>query len=191
LIIGLTGGIATGKSTVSEILEDLNIEVIDADEIVHNVLEYKDVLKKIEEVFGGKVINNNGKVDRKKLGKIVFENNKKLKKLEAITHPKILEIIAHKIKKSESELIVLDAPLLFESSLDDKVDETWVIYANEKIQIKRLKKRDKLNKKEALDRINSQMDLDKKVEKADVVINNEGTIEDLKKKIKKLIQNRS
>jgi len=191
LIIGLTGGIATGKSTVSEILEDLNIEVIDADKIAHNVLEYKDVQKKIKEEFDDNIMAANGKIDRKKLGRIVFKNNKKLKKLEKITHPKILEIIDKKLKESESELIVLDAPLLFETSLDDKVDETWVIFANKKIQIKRLKKRDKLNKKEALDRINSQMDLDKKIKKADVVITNEGSIEDLSNKINKLIKNRN
>lgn len=191
MIIGLTGGIATGKSTVSDILKDLNIEVIDADKIAHNVLEYEDVKKKIKDVFGDEVINKNGEVDRKRLGKIVFEDNKKLKKLESITHPKILEIIDNKIKKAKSELVVLDAPLLFETNLDEKVDETWVIYASEEIQIKRLKKRDGLNKKEALDRIKAQMDLEKKAKKADVVINNEGTIEELKNKVKNLIRKRS
>lgn len=191
MIIGLTGGIATGKSTVSDILKDLNIEVIDADKIAHNVLEYEDVKEKIKDVFGDEVLNKNGEVDRKRLGKIVFEDNKKLKKLESITHPKILEIIDYKITKSNSELIVLDAPLLFETNLDVKVDETWVIYASEEIQIKRLKKRDDLNKKEALDRIKAQMDLEKKVEKADIVINNEGTINDLEERVKKLIQKRS
>jgi len=188
LIIGLTGGIATGKSTVSKILRDLNIKVIDADKIAHNVLEHEDVINKIQDVFSKNVVNENGKIDRKKLGKIVFEDNKKLKKLESITHPKILEIIDYKLKESKDELIVLDAPLLFETSLDDKVDEIWVIYANEETQINRLKKRDNLNKKEALDRINSQMDLDKKANKADIVIKNESTIEALENKVKKLIE---
>ncbi|MCF8002248.1 MAG: dephospho-CoA kinase [Halanaerobiales bacterium] len=191
MIIGLTGGIATGKSTVSKILKDLNIKVIDADKIAHNVLEYEDVKKEIKETFGNKVLNENGEIDRKKLGKIVFKENQKLKKLESITHPKILEIIDNKLKESKSELIVLDAPLLFESSLDGKVDEIWVVYASEETQISRLRSRDNLNKKEALDRINSQMDIDTKVNKADIVINNEGTIEALEKKVKKLIQNRS
>ena len=188
MIIGLTGGIATGKSTVSKILRDLNIKVIDADKIAHNVLEHEDVINKIQDVFSKNVVNENGKIDRKKLGKIVFEDNKKLKKLESITHPKILEIIDYKLKESKDELIVLDAPLLFETSLDDKVDEIWVIYANEETQINRLKKRDNLNKKEALDRINSQMDLDKKANKADIVIKNESTIEALENKVKKLIE---
>ena len=188
MIIGLTGGIATGKSTVSKILRDLNIKVIDADKIAHNVLEHEDVINKIQDVFSKNVVNENGKIDRKKLGKIVFEDNKKLKKLESITHPKILEIIDYKLKESKDELIVLDAPLLFETSLDNKVDEIWVVYANEETQINRLKKRDNLNKKEALDRINSQMDLDKKANKADIVIKNESTIEALENKVKKLIE---
>ncbi len=190
MIIGLTGGIATGKSTVSGILKDFNIKVIDADKIAHDVLKYEDVREKIQNSFGNKVINKNDEVDRKKLGKIVFEDNKKLKKLESITHPKIFEIIDHKLKETEAKLVVLDAPLLFETTLDEKVDEIWVVYASKGIQIKRLKKRDNLNEKDALERINAQMELDKKVKKADVVINNEGTIEVLKNKVKKLIEKR-
>lgn len=190
MIIGLTGGIATGKSTVSNILKKLNIKVIDADKIAHNVLKYGDVREQIKDSFGNKVTNEHGEIDRKQLGKIVFEDNEKLRKLESITHPKIFEIIDYKLKKTEAELVVLDAPLLFETSLDEKVDETWVVYASKEIQIKRLKKRDNLKKEEALDRINAQIDLNKKVKKADVVIKNEGSLKELENKVKKLIKNR-
>ncbi|MFO7815388.1 MAG: dephospho-CoA kinase [Halanaerobiales bacterium] len=191
MIIGLTGGIATGKSTVCKILKDLNINVIDSDQIAHQVLNYEDVIDKVQKIFGNKVIDKDDKIDRKKLGKIVFEDSKKLKILESITHPKIFEIIDQKLEETEDELVVLDAPLLFETSLDDKVDETWVVYASKKTQINRLKERDNLDKQEALNRINAQMDLNKKVKKGDVVINNEGTIQELENKIKKIIEEKN
>lgn len=193
MLIGLTGGIATGKSTVCKILEDLEVEVIDADIIAHRVLDDKKVIKKLKNEFGKEILNENGRVDRKKLGEIVFKDKKKLEKLESFTHPKIFEIIEHKLSRTnyKDHLVVLDAPLLFETSLDEKVDETWVVYANKYTQINRMKDRDNLSEKEALQRINAQMSLDDKVEKADIVINNEGTIQELRKKIEKLVENRS
>jgi len=191
LIIGLTGGIATGKSTVSKILQDLDIKVIDADKIAHNILKYKDIKNQIINEFGHNVLDSEGYINRKKLGKIVFEDEQKLRKLESITHPKILEIIEDKINKhKDKEIIVLDAPLLFESTLDQMVDETWVVYTSKKIQLKRLQKRNGLNKEDALKRIEAQMPLEKKKNKADIIIENEGTINDLKKKIEKLVEKR-
>jgi len=193
LIIGLTGGIATGKSTVCKILKGLNVKIIDSDKIAHQVLTYNDVIDKIKDQFGEKILDQKGNINRKKLGSIVFEDDKKRKLLESITHPKIFTIIENKIeeyKDSEGKIIVLDAPLLFETSLDKKVDETWVVYTSKETQINRIIERDNLNKKEAMQRIDAQMDLDKKAEKADIVINNEGSIADLEKKITKLVEKR-
>lgn len=192
LLIGLTGGIATGKSTVCKILKDLGLKIIDADQIAHQVLTNKEVKKNIKNEFGSQLINENGKIDRKKLGKMVFDDHDKLKKLESFTHPKIFEIINSKLQDldTENELIVLDAPLLFETSLDKKVDEIWVIYASKEIQIKRIMARDKLSKKEAQKRIDAQMPLMEKVKRADVVIDNEGSLMSLREKIKKLVENR-
>ncbi len=193
MIIGLTGGIATGKSTVCKILKGLNVKIIDSDKIAHQVLTYNDVIDKIKDQFGEKILDQKGNINRKKLGSIVFEDDKKRKLLESITHPKIFTIIENKIeeyKDSEGKIIVLDAPLLFETSLDKKVDETWVVYTSKETQINRIIERDNLNKKEAMQRIDAQMDLDKKAEKADIVINNEGSIADLEKKITKLVEKR-
>ena len=193
MIIGLTGGIATGKSTVCDILKGLNVKIIDSDKIAHQVLTYDDVIDKIKKEFGEQISDQKGNIDRKKLGSIVFEDDKKRKLLESITHPKIFSLIDNKIKEYEENkenIIVLDAPLLFETSLDKKVDEIWVVYASKETQIQRIKERDKLNKKEAIQRINAQMDLDKKAENADIVINNEGSIKKLKKKITKLVEKR-
>jgi len=193
LLIGLTGGIATGKSTVCKILKDLGVEIIDADQIAHNVLKNKEVVKNIKKEFGFHILDDNGEIDRKKLGQVVFNDQKKLKKLESFTHPKIFEIIKNRLEvlDTDNKLVVLDAPLLFEVALDKEVDETWVIYADKKTQIKRIVKRDNLTKKEAEKRIDTQMPLNKKIEKADVVIDNEGSIKSLREKIKKLVEKRS
>lgn len=189
MIIGLTGGIATGKSTVSKTLQDLNITVIDADKIAHDVLKREDVKQKIVNKFGHSVLDPEGNINRKKLGQIVFDHKKKLRELEEITHPKILDIIKERIDNfDKQELIVLDAPLLFETSLDDIVDESWVIYTSQETQIKRLKSRDGLDREEALKRIEAQMPLAKKKQKADILIENEGSIQELKDKINKLVE---
>lgn len=191
MIIGLTGGIATGKSTVAKFLKELNIEVIDSDKIAHKILTYQDTINEIKNQFGNIVINKDGNINRKKLGEIVFDDLNKLKKLESITHHKIFDVIDKKIEEHKNnKIIVLDAPLLFETSLDNKVDETWVVYTDKKTQIKRLKKRDGLDKENALKRIKAQMPLEEKIKKADIVIDNTGTIEELKQKIETLIKNR-
>lgn len=191
MIIGLTGGIATGKSLVSKTLRELGIKVIDADQIAHRVLNRTEVIDKIKEEFGREIINNKGKIDRKKLGEIVFSEHVKLKKLEEITHPTILDVIDQKLKEyKKQDLIVLDAPLLFETYLDQKVDETWVVYAEEPTQIERLQKRDGLDYFEAKCRIDVQMPLKEKVQRADQVINNEGTKQELRRKVVKLVEKR-
>jgi len=191
LIIGLTGGIATGKSLVSKTLRELGIKVIDADQIAHRVLNRTEVIDKIKEEFGREIINNKGEIDRKKLGEIVFSEHVKLKKLEEITHPTILDVIDQKLKEyKKQDLIVLDAPLLFETYLDQKVDEIWVVYAEESMQIERLQKRDGLDYFEAKCRIDVQMSLKEKVQRADQVINNEGTKQELRRKVVKLVEKR-
>ena len=149
MIIGLTGGIATGKSTVAKFLKELNITVIDSDKIAHEILTYRDTIDEIRREFGKIVIDKDGSINRKKLGEIVFDDLNKLKKLESITHHKIFEVIDKRIKQNkDGKIIVLDAPLLFETSLDKKVDETWVVYTSKETQINRIIERDNLNKKE-------------------------------------------
>lgn len=189
MIVGLTGGIATGKSTVSNILIEMGIKVIDADKIAHQILDKDDVIKKIKDQFGEEVINKN-KVNRAKLGKLVFDDQEKRKKLEEITHPQILKKIKDKVNKykDKNEIIVLDVPLLFETGLDKWVDQVWLVYADFNTQLERIKKRDGLETKEAKKRINAQISLNQKKKKADIIIKNEGTIQDLKRKILNLVE---
>lgn len=182
MIIGLTGGIATGKSTVANILKSLGSYVIDADKISHEILdESKEAYKAVVEEFGKDILDENDKIDRKKLGKEVFSENKKLQKLEKITHPFILKEIKDDIKKNKNrhKHLVLDAPLLFETNLDEVVDCTILIVCDYSIQIKRIKMRDGLSVEEAKKRIEAQMPLSEKKKLADEIISNNSSREEL------------
>jgi len=182
MIIGLTGGIASGKSTVSSYLSELGAAVIDSDKIAHNVLKDPIAYNRIISEFGSNILDDNAMINRSNLGKIIFNNPDKRKELEKITHPLIISKIHKKIEdfQKKNRIVILDAPLLFEANLDKIVDKTWVVYVDNKTQIKRLMNRNNLNYKEAKKRIDSQLSLEKKRIMADVVINNTGSIEALK-----------
>ncbi len=190
--IGLTGSIASGKSTVSRFLRELGAIVIDADKVAKKIVKPgTPALEEIVECFGKDVLNEDGSLNRKKLAEIVFYDSAKLKMLNEITHPRIVEKIKNTVarleKKDKTRIIVIDAPLLVETGLDKLVDEVWVVYVNPKIQIKRLLQREKdMTHEEALKRINSQMSTDEKIKYADRVIYNNGTISETKNQVKKL-----
>ena len=186
MIIGLTGGIATGKSQSSKIFKELGCYIIDADKL-SRTLTTKDskCLKEIVETFGTDILNYNGTLNRKKLGQIVFNDKQAKMDLERIIHPHIIkktnEIIAKKYNKTN---IIVDAPLLFEVGLDRVCDKVIVIYARYHIQITRFMKRDNLSKEEAIKRIALQMPIEDKMKLADITIDNSGTLIDLKKNVK-------
>ena len=186
MIIGLTGGIATGKSTAADYLEKKGAEIIDADQISHNLTQKgKKGWELVVEEFGEEILREDGEFDRDKLGELVFGDSKKRKKLEALLHPLIIYEMkeqAHKFLES-GKIVIFMAPLLFEANLDRFCDQIWVIGSSQQSQIKRLKKRDNLSKKEALKRIKAQIPLQQKKEKADVVIENDSSIKNLKEKI--------
>ncbi|MFI5359294.1 MAG: dephospho-CoA kinase [Halanaerobiales bacterium] len=186
MIIGLTGGIASGKSTVSNYLAELGAIIIDADKIAHEIMEKgKTAYWQVIEAFGREILAENGEIDRSRLGKIVFNNLEKKKILEEITHPQVIREMREKIEeyRAENKVIVLDVPLLFEAGLDSMVDETWVVYVDRETQLQRLIARDGLSYEEANKRIQAQMSLEKKRVLADFVINNKGNIEDLKRQV--------
>ncbi|HLO10948.1 MAG TPA: dephospho-CoA kinase [Pseudoneobacillus sp.] len=184
LIIGLTGGIASGKSTVSRMLVEMNIPVIDADIEARRVVEKGEkAYKKIIETFGLEIITETGEIDRVKLGSIVFHDENKRMELNAIVHPAVRERMnAEKEKKvlAGEPIIVLDIPLLFESNLSHMVEKTILVYVDNEIQLERLMSRNQLSLNEANARIKSQMPLKDKLQLADEVINNNGTIENTK-----------
>ena len=191
LVLGLTGGIATGKSTADKFFEEKNIPIVDCDEIAHNIMNVnKPAWKDIKEVFGEKYLNEDQTINRKKLGKLVFNDPTKMKILNEITHPRIFQEMESQIAQYKSEgysLIIVDAPVLFESHSEKYYDKTLVISLPQDLQIKRLMARNNLTKEEALSRINSQMSLKEKEARATYVIENTGYVEDLYKKLNELL----
>ena len=182
-IIGLTGGIASGKSTVSRALRELGAIVIDADEVAHTIMEPgKPAWEDIIEHFGSGVLNADQTIDREKLGAIVFNNPERLQVLNQITHPRVGEqfkqiITTLRAEKSDAVLF-MEVPLLYETHMERICDEVWVVWVDEETQIQRLMKRDGLSREDALKRIDAQMSLDEKARRADFVIDNRYSIEE-------------
>lgn len=192
LVLGLTGGIATGKSTVAKMFEERNIPVIDTDQIARELLNkgtesYNEVIK----FFTSDILLTNGEINRKKLGRIIFSNAQKREKLNSILHPRVLNIVDAEIQKSkdkDEKVIVLDVPLLFESEFDKKVDKTIVVYTSHAEQVKRLMERDLIKREYAEMKINAQMSINDKVDIADFVINNSLSILNTKKDFNKILE---
>ncbi len=174
-VIGLTGGIGCGKSLVSHYLQNKNYTVIDADLIARQIMEPGNSgLELVKAVFGLSILRMDGSLDRQKLGEIVFGNQEMLEKLNAITHPLIMQSIKDEIKKhTQEELVIVDVPLLFESGgYEDWVDEIWVVIASPDQQIQRIIERDGLTLQQAQARLNAQWPISRKAALADVVIDN-------------------
>lgn len=191
LVIGLTGGIASGKSTISSILKAVGWPVIDADLIARQiVMPGSKGLEQIVNRFGPQMLNSDGTLDRKKLGKTVFDDPKKLSDLDKIEHPLIQEAIDSQLdefKKQHLPVVVLDVPLLFETGMDDECDLTVLAVVDQATQLKRLMKRDQISKMDAVKKISSQMSLKEKMQRADVIIDNNGTLEQTRSQVAELV----
>lgn len=192
LVIGLTGGIASGKSTVSNMLKDLNIPVIDADEEARLAVEKEEkAYFAIIDHFGEDILTEAGSIDRMKLGEIIFNDQHQRTILNSIVHPAVREKMLQKKEvydRSGHPIIVLDIPLLFESRLTSMVDKVIVVYVDEHLQLERLMRRNGFTKNEALSRISSQMALKDKQKSADAVINNNGSIEETRKQLLSILK---
>ncbi len=188
LKVGLTGSIGTGKSTVEYILNELGAYTIDADKIVHQLLEKPQIIEKIKKKFGKDVIKD-GKIDKKKLAQIIFSDKNKKKVLENILHPEVFKQIQNFFKEVEKKdpcaVAVADVPLMIETGSYKNYDIVIVVYAPKELQLKRLKAKG-MSEEEAIARIKAQMDIEKKKEYADIIIENTGTIDQLKEKVKEV-----
>ena len=172
MIIGITGSIACGKSTVSNYLKSKGYIVIDADKIGHEALDDDYVKEKLILAFGNEILEDN-KINRQKLGELVFGSSSNLNVLNSIVHPEIRKKILEKIdKNNDKELIFIDVALLFEAKFDDLVDKIIVVYVDENTQLTRLMKRNSISEKEALSRIVSQMSPIEKAKLGDYTVNN-------------------
>lgn len=191
-ILGLTGGISSGKSTVSNYFLKKGFDVVDADLVAKEVVEPRTPgLARVVAHFGSKILTAEGRLDRKALGEIIFNDKEKREDLNKILHGEIEEVINQRIdqlKLAGKELIILDIPLLFETGYESKCDEIMTVFVSNETQVERLMKRDNLDQETALTRINSQMSLIDKALKSDVIIDNEGSIENTELQVDRWLQ---
>jgi len=182
----ITGGIATGKSTVCKLLRDAGLKIVDADKIAHEVLDQNS--KNIKEMFGSEYLNGY-KVDRKALGSLVFKNKDELKRLEDLLHPQIREEILKEVNRYKEQGIryVVDIPLFFETNQYNS-DFVAVVYAPKELQIERLRLRDGLSIDEVEDRLKAQIPIEKKKDMADFIIDNSKEKEDLEKEVVRFLK---
>lgn len=193
MIIGLTGNIASGKSTVAKYLDDLGAKVIDADQIARKiVMSHTPALKEIVDHFGQGILHADGSLNRKKLGTLIFDNVVARQKLEDITHPRIDEEINKQIslfKELQPDgIVVLEIPLLIEVGWYKKVDQVWLVTVDEHEQLTRLMHRDKLTFKEARQRVASQMPQEEKLRYANVIIDNSKPLHKVQQQLKEIWQ---
>ncbi|QLK85950.1 dephospho-CoA kinase [Staphylococcus sp. 17KM0847] len=190
-VIGLTGGIATGKSTVAEILTAHGFKIVDADLAARQAVEKgSEGLQQVKEVFGEAAITDEGEMDRAYIASQVFYDDALRQQLNEIIHPKVREIMAAERDAylNEGYNVIMDIPLLYENGLEDTVDEVWLVYASESIQVDRLMARNELSIEDAKARVYSQISIDKKSRMADVVIDNLGTTLELKQNVEKMLE---
>lgn len=189
-ILGLTGGIACGKSTISAYLKEFGLPVIDADECSRAVVEKGSIgLEKLTEIFGSKILENDGTLNRKALGQIVFSDSEQLSLLNSVMEPLIREEISRRLnQENNADLVVLDAPLLIEQHYDKICDFIMTIDVSKKIQLERLIERDNLSEDEAKSRIESQLSSRERNGFADVVIDSSGTVEQTRKQVIKWLK---
>ncbi|WP_312091750.1 dephospho-CoA kinase [Aminipila sp.] len=190
-IIGLTGGIGSGKSTVSNYLTQKGFAIIDADKIAREIVEPEsETLFKLSECFGSNILNSDGSLNRKALAAIAFSSEEQKKKLDGIMLQEIIRIINEKIEyyhTTDEMLIFIDAPLLFEAGLDQQSHEIWVVDAEDELRIERVIRRDGSSREEVLSRMRKQMSREEQYKRADHVLNNSATAEALYAQIDKLL----
>lgn len=191
MLIGLTGGIATGKSTVSNMLQKRGARIVDADQIAREVVKPgTEGAQKIAKHFGKEFLNEKGELNRKKLASLVFQNEQARKDLNSLLHPLIRQRMKEDTQRifqqDPQAIVVWDVPLLFESRLTDQVDQIIVVYIPESLQLKRLMRRNQLTREEAMRRIRSQWSIEKKKMLADFVIDNRGSIENTERQVDQL-----
>ncbi|WP_047153169.1 dephospho-CoA kinase [Aneurinibacillus tyrosinisolvens] len=192
MIIGLTGGIACGKTTVARLLAERGARIIDADIIAREVVRPgEDAWSLIIKRFGQDILLGNEEINRVKLGGIVFSNEQARLDLNAIVHPAVRRRMKQLAEEAQAEgvpLIVLDIPLLYESKLEHMTEQVVVVYCKEDVQLARLMQRNGFTREEALRRIQAQMPLEEKIKRADYTINNNGTLTDTERQVDELIE---
>lgn len=184
----MTGGIASGKSTVAKMLREMGTIIINADEVARQVVEPgKPAWKDIVNHFGEHVLNSDGTINRDELGRCVFNNGEYLHLLNQMTHPRIMEVIRGEIHSVQHHhpdaILVLEVPLLYETNMDKICDQVWVVWVDYETQVRRLMNREEINREDAIKRIQTQMPLDQKAKRANVVIDNRFSVEETRQEV--------
>ena len=191
-VIGLTGGIGSGKSTVSQFLAELGAVILNADEIGHEAFKPDtEIWRQVVAAFGRQIVTPDGNIDRKKLGNMVFGNAESLSRLNQIMHPRMYDMVKAQLeeyRQQKTRMVVLEAPLLLEAGWTSLVDEVWVTTAAEATVLKRLKERSGMSQAESLTRIRSQLSSAERVRQADVIINTDCDLDELRSRVKELWQ---
>jgi dephospho-CoA kinase len=189
-VIGLTGGIGSGKSTVSRFLAELGAVIIDSDKVGHEALKPDTELwREVVAAFGRQILTPSGDIDREKLGEIVFSNPNSLVRLNQIMHPRLHDVVKAQLeecRKQGIEVVVLEAPLLIEAGWTSLVDEIWVTAASDGTVLRRLQERTGLSEPESLARIRSQLSSMERVRHADVIVDTDGELDELRARVEKL-----
>jgi len=191
-VIGLTGGIGSGKSTVSQFLAELGAIIVDADKVGHEALKPgSKVWQQVVNEFGKSIVTAGGDIDRAKLGELVFSNHTARARLNRIMHPPMYNTVKARLeeyRRKGVKVVVLEAPLLLEASWTSLVNEVWVTVAPEATVLKRLRERSGLSEQKARARIHSQLPTEARMRHADVVIDTDGSLDELKEKVNELWQ---
>ena len=190
LVIGLTGGIGTGKSEVAGLLQSLGAEVIDADQVGHEAYTPdSESWRAVVNAFGEEILRPDGQIDRGRLGAIVFSDPDQLEKLNGIMHPRMARMVGDKIevlRDKGAPAVVVEAAVLFEAGWDSLVDEVWTTDSPVELVIERLQARNGMGEEEVMRRINSQMDRSERIERSDLVVDNSGDVTSLEETVKAL-----
>ncbi len=192
VVIGLTGGILSGKSTISQMLAEKGAVIIDADKIGHEAYKpHTKTWQDLRNAFGGSIIKDDMEIDRKKLGEIVFNDPQALARLNEIVHPRMHSMIKEEIERLRGEgvdVVVLEAAVLIEANWTDLVDEVWAAVAPEEVAVKRLQNRGGLSEEQARARIRSQLSPEERAKHADVIIDTDCELSEVRAKVAELWQ---
>ncbi len=190
IVIGLTGGIGTGKSEVARIFQELGAVLINADQIGHQAYNpHSEIWQEVVKAFGEEILQPSGEIDRKKLGSIVFADPDQLTRLNQIMHPRMARMVARQVQElgeQGADVVVVEAALLFEAGWDSLVGEVWSTESPEDLVIKRLQSRSGLSQEEAKKRIDSQMSAEERKSRSQVVVDNSGDLVDLEKVVRSI-----
>lgn len=192
MVLGITGGIASGKTTVAQIFQALGAVVVSADHLAREIVRPgARVLREIAAHFGHQVLREDGTLNRQLLGDIIFNDDQARMVLNGITHPAIAELASKRLREAEQEgalLVVYDAPLLFEAGADRQVDKVLVVRVDAEVQLARLMARDGIDRQQALARIDSQMSQMEKIARADFVVDNSGSPQETREQVRSLFE---